>query len=72
MSYRRTPIIFWPFVAVWKLIGLILKIVGKFTAVILGLILMIVGGVFCITVVGAAVGIPLAIFGFTMILRGFF
>lgn len=72
MSYKKTPIIFWPFVAIWSLIGLILKMTGRLVAAILGFVLMIVGLVLCLTVFGAIVGIPLAIFGFTMMIRGFF
>ncbi len=72
MSYKKTPVIFWPFVAIWSLIGLILKMTGRLVAAILGFVLMIVGAVLCLTVVGAIVGIPLAIFGFTMMIRGFF
>lgn len=72
MRYGKTPIIFWPFVAVWNLVELILKMTGRLVAAILGLVLMIVGGILCITVVGAIVGIPLAVFGFALIIRGFF
>lgn len=72
MSYKKTPVIFWPFVAIWNLIGLILKMTGRLVAAILGFVLMIVGLVLCLTVVGAIVGIPLAIFGFAMMIRGFF
>jgi len=41
-------------------------------AVLLGLLIMILGVILCFTIVGAVVGIPLAIFGFTMMIRGFF
>jgi hypothetical protein len=39
---------------------------------ILGLVFMIVGVVVSLTVVGAIVGVPLAIFGFLLILRSLF
>jgi hypothetical protein len=61
MQYRRTPLIFWPFIAL-----------GRLIAAILGLVFMIVGGVLCLTIIGAIVGIPLALFGFTLMIRGFF
>jgi hypothetical protein len=41
-------------------------------AVILGAVLMIVGIIVSLTVVGAIVGVPLAILGFLVILRGLF
>ncbi|HOJ10762.1 MAG TPA: hypothetical protein PK733_09240 [Clostridiales bacterium] len=72
MRYRKIFVIFWPFVAIWNLIELILRITGRLVAVILGLVLMIVGVALCFTVVGAVAGIPLAAFGFTMMIRGFF
>jgi len=41
-------------------------------AAILGLVLMIVGVILCLTVIGAILGIPLLIFGFLLMIRGFF
>jgi len=72
MRYGKTPIIFWPFVAIWNLIELIFKMTGRLVAALLGLVLMILGVALCFTVIGAIVGVPLAIFGFTMMIRGFF
>lgn len=72
MRYTRTPFIFWPFVAVWNLVELILKMTGRLVAAILGFVLMLIGVLLCVTVVGAIVGVPLAAFGFTMMIRGFF
>lgn len=72
MRYNRTPFIFWPFVAIFNLIEVILKLTGRLVAAVLGLVLMIIGGVLCLTIIGAVVGIPLAVFGFTLIIRGFF
>lgn len=72
MRYNRTPIIFWPFAAVWNLLGMVLKLTGRLVAAILGLVLLTVGVVLCVTVVGAIAGVPLAALGFTMIIRGFF
>jgi hypothetical protein len=69
---RRTPWILWPFVAIWRLLTLILEFTGRLLAVIIGCVLMIVGVVISITVIGALVGVPLAIFGFLLVLRGLF
>jgi hypothetical protein len=69
---RDYPWIFWPFVALWDLLTFILRATGRVVAVLLGLLLMIAGVVLAMTVIGAPVGIPLAIFGFLLTIRGFF
>ncbi len=69
---RHTPWILWPFVALWRLLEGILLVTGRLVALILGVVFMIVGGILTVTVVGAVIGIPLLIFGFMLILRGFF
>ena len=53
----RTPWILWPFVAVWRLVALIIEITGV---------------VVSLTVVGLVIGIPLILFGFLLVVRGFF
>jgi hypothetical protein len=69
---KRTPWIFLPFVALWRLLTVILELTGRLVAVVLGLLLMVGGGLLTATVVGAPVGIPLALFGFLLLLRGLF
>jgi len=69
---KRTPWFLWPFVALWRLLAGIVEVTGRLVAVILGAVLMIVGALVSLTVVGAVVGVPLAILGFLLILRGLF
>ncbi len=69
---RNTPWIFWPFVALWDLVTGILKLTGRLVAILVGLVLMIVGIAVSLTVIGAIIGIPLVIFGFTLTVRGLF
>jgi len=69
---KRTPWFVWPFVALWRLLAGIVEVTGRLVAVILGAVLMIVGALVSLTVVGAVVGVPLAILGFLLILRGLF
>jgi hypothetical protein len=69
---RSYPWIFWPFVALWDLLAFILKLTGRIVAALLGLLLMIAGVALTVTVVGAPLGLPLAIFGFLLMIRGFF
>ena len=69
---RRTPWIFWPFVALWDLIAWIVRLVGRLLAVVLGSILMILGLLLSITVIGAFLGVPMAALGFLLVMRGLF
>ena len=74
MTSRRehVPLLLWPFWAIWRLVTLILALTGRLIVAVLGLVLMVVGLLFSVTVIGAVVGIPLIIFGFLLIIRGIF
>jgi hypothetical protein len=50
----------------------ILEITGRFVAILLGIVLIAVGVLVSLTVVGAVVGVPLALFGLLLIFRGLF
>lgn len=65
-------IIFFPFIFVWWLLGLILKITGKVITGVIGLICIILGIVFLVTLVGSIFGIPLILFGVSVFIRSFF
>jgi hypothetical protein len=69
---KRTPWILWPFVAIWRLVALIIEITGRLVAVLLGAALMLAGVLISLTVIGAVIGVPLALFGFLLVLRGLF
>jgi hypothetical protein len=69
---RNTPWIFWPFVALWRLVTWILELTGRLVAVILGLVFTAVGAILSLTVVGAFIGVPLFLFGVLLIFRGLF
>jgi hypothetical protein len=69
---EHTPWILWPFVALWRLLAGIITVTGRLVAMILGVVFIIVGLVLTLTIIGAIVGIPLLIFGFMLIIRGFF
>ena len=62
----------WPFVAIWKLIAVIVEMTGRFLAMVLGVVFIIVGVIVSLTIVGAIVGIPLAIIGLLLLFRGIF
>ena len=69
---RKVPLLLWPFYAVWRVLTLILKLVGRFLCAIIGLALIAVGVTITFTVVGAPVGIALAVFGFLLLVRAIF
>jgi len=69
---RHIPWYLWPFAAIWKLLAVIVELTGRLVAMILGIVLMLVGGLVSLTVVGAIVGIPLAIIGLLLFLKGIF
>jgi hypothetical protein len=68
----HTPWFLWPFVALWKLLAVIIELTGRFVAMVLGIVLIIVGVILSLTVIGAILGIPLAIIGLMLLLRGIF
>ena len=69
---KSVPWYLWPFWAVWRLVGFILKLTGRLVAVVLGLVLMLAGALVSLTVIGAFVGVPLFILGLLLVFRGLF
>lgn len=69
---QHIPWYLWPFAALWKLLAVIVEMTGRFVAMVLGIVFIIVGVILSLTIVGALVGIPLAIIGLLLLLRGIF
>ena len=69
---KHIPWYLWPFAALWKLLAVIVEMTGRFVAMVLGVVFIIVGVIISLTIVGAIVGIPLAIIGLLLLLRGMF
>lgn len=69
---HHAPWYLWPFVAIWKLLAVIVEMTGRLVAMILGIVLMIVGVIVSLTLIGAIVGVPLAIVGLLLFLKGIF
>lgn len=69
---QHIPWYLWPFAALWKLLSVIVELTGRFVAMVLGIVFIIVGVIVSLTIVGAIVGIPLAIIGLLLLLRGIF
>ena len=72
MSKSDTSILLLPLVALRHLVGLVFNLTGRFIAVTLGIVLMLVGGILIATVIGAVVGIPIFAFGLLLAARGLF
>lgn len=66
------PWYLWPFAALWKLLAVIVEMTGRFVAMVLGIVFIVVGILVSLTIVGAIVGIPLAVIGLLLLLRGIF
>ena len=69
---NRTPWILWPFVAVWRLLTLLLEVTSRIVCAALGLVLTAIGVTVALTVVGAPLGVPLAVLGVLLIVRALF
>mgnify|MGYP001811684271 CR=1 FL=1 len=66
------PLLLWPFYAIWRLLTFIVKAIGRLLCGILGIVLMVGGVTITMSVVAAPLGIPLAAFGFLLIIRAIF
>ena len=60
----------WPFVILWRLLTGLLGLGVRFIVVLLGLVFIFVGLLVSLTIVGAIVGIPLALLGLFMVFVG--
>jgi hypothetical protein len=69
---RRVPFLLWPFYALWRLVTFVLLTTGRLLCVLLGLILVAVGVAVTLTVLGAPLGVPLALLGFLLLARAIF
>jgi hypothetical protein len=69
---HHIPWFLWPFAAIWKLLAVIVELTGRFVAMVLGAVLILVGVIVSLTIVGAIVGIPLALIGLLLFFRGMF
>ncbi len=69
---RQTPWILWPFVAVWRLLTFVLQFTGRVICAALGFVFMAAGVAITLSIVGAPLGVPLAVFGVLLIVRALF
>jgi hypothetical protein len=69
---QRRPVWTWPIIGLWRLVTFVANLTGILLALFLGLVLMVVGSVFCATIFGAVVGIPLFVVGFLLVIRALY
>lgn len=69
---KQLPWLLWPFYAIWRLLTFILELTGRIICAIVGLALMAAGVAITVTVVAAPIGIPIAAFGFLLLVRALF
>lgn len=69
---QHIPWYLWPFAAIWKLLAVIVEMTGRFVAMVLGIVLFVVGVIVSLTLIGAIVGVPLALIGLLLFFRGLF
>ena len=59
-----------PFGILWQLVVGILLLTGRFVALLVGPLLILVGGLLTLTIIGAVVGVPLIWVGVQLIRQG--
>ncbi|MDL2232313.1 hypothetical protein LJC63_01865 [Ruminococcaceae bacterium OttesenSCG-928-L11] len=65
-------ILFFPFYLVWSLVGFLFNLMGRLISGVVGCVLLIVGIILTVTVVGAVVGVPFIILGFSLCTKAIF
>lgn len=71
-KHNSVPWFLWPFAALWRFLAVIVELTGRFVAMVLGIVFIVVGVIVSLTVIGAIVGLPLALVGLLLFLRGLF
>ncbi len=71
-TQSNVPILLWPFYVIWRLLTLILNLIGRVISALLGITLMAGGVAIALSIVGAPIGIPLASLGFLLLIRALF
>ena len=71
-KHNSVPWFLWTFAALWRFLAVIVELTGRFVAMVLGIVFIVVGVIVSLTVIGAIVGLPLALVGLLLFLRGLF
>lgn len=65
-------ILLFPFRLIWRLVTALVNAIGILMGLLVGTLLMAVGILLCFTVIGAFIGVPMAIIGFFILLRALY
>lgn len=65
-------LLFWPIILAWKLIGIIFMLTGKLITVAIGLVILIIGFILCLTVIAIPLGVAMIIFAILLMIKGIF
>ena len=68
----RRPWYLLPFTALWHIVTALEKRLGIVRSLLIGLGLMVLGVVFCLTFVGILIGVPTFFLGFFLLLRALY
>jgi hypothetical protein len=69
---KKIPWLLWPFYAIWRILTFILELTSRIIAAVIALALMAAGVSITLSVIGAPLGIPIAAFGFLLLVRALF
>lgn len=69
---RRVAWYLWPFHAIWRLVTFVVRATGRLFCGLLGIALLIAGTTVALTLVGAPIGVPLALLGLLLLFRALF
>ena len=69
---HSVPLIFWPFIAIWKFLAVLTALTGRLIAGSIGLVLLIIGIILSFTFIGAVIGTPLILLGLLLMARALF
>lgn len=69
---KHLPWLLWPFYAIWRVVTFVFELTGRIICAVIGLGLMAAGVAITVTVVAAPIGIPIAAFGFLLLVRALF
>lgn len=62
----------WPITALWRLLATIVEMAGRFAAILIGLVFILVGILLSLTIIGALLGVPLFVVGVLLVIKGIF
>lgn len=65
-------ILLFPFRLLWTLVTKLVEAIGILLGLLIGALLMAIGILLCFTVIGAFIGVPMAVIGFFILLRALY